>query len=89
MKLLLVISYFTLGIFCFIAAISMYRYKKRLPTLEKEKLSKGLFPWWYYVGVIILAVLMLGPFDEILRLIGFILFFVVVCLGWKWKLNRR
>jgi hypothetical protein len=89
MKTLLVISYFGLAIVCFIAAISMYRYKKGLTTLEENRLSKGVYAWWYYVGVTIPAALMLGPFGNEINLLGIILFLIILGLGWKWKLNQK
>jgi hypothetical protein len=88
-KMILVITYSTLTIFCLVIAISIYRYKKGLTIADQEKLSQGIYPWWYYVGGIIPFALILGPFGDEIKLIGSILFIGLLGLGWRWKLRRK
>ncbi|MDA8089882.1 MAG: hypothetical protein M0Z61_06640 [Nitrospiraceae bacterium] len=88
-RLAMIIIYFALAFFSLIAAISMHRYKKGLTSAEHARLSHGTYPWWYYVGLIIPAIIFLGSFGDEIKLIGFILFFIIFGLGWKWKLKQN
>jgi uncharacterized membrane protein YdcZ (DUF606 family) len=85
----MITAYFVLAIFCFISAVSMHRYKKGLNRVEQNRFSQSTYPWWYYVGGIISLILILGSFKNETKLIGYILFLLILGLGWKWKLKQK
>lgn len=88
----LVVAFFSLTVILAVAAISMFRYKKTLNPLEQERLSKGPFPWWYYVFTnlgILIAFLGIRYDDSIFLLAGYVLTFIVVGIAWRKKINQK
>ncbi len=81
--------YFGVGVFFIIYGIITYRNQKRSKFIKDKLESKGPMPWWYYIGGAIAVALFLGPFNDMLQLMGHILFFVLLGLGINWKLRQR
>jgi hypothetical protein len=56
---------------------------------QKEKDLRASFPWCYYSGLGIATLLALGPFKDILNSIGWVLFVIILGIGFKWQLRRK
>lgn len=80
-----IISFFVVAIVLFIMAIIMSRQKKQMTPIEREKVSQGPLPWWYYIACIPGAILVLGQLNDTLRIVGIVWMTTIMLIGWNWK----
>ena len=74
-------------ILCITMGITFHIQNKKLVESGNEDKLKGPFPWWYYIGVLISAILILGPFNKTINYLGNIILFFMVCFGMKYKMK--
>ncbi|GFE57699.1 hypothetical protein [Geobacter sp. AOG1] len=88
MKALLVVAWLSFFAFLFYCSFSMFRYKSKVNPLEQERLSKGLFPWWYYLFGTLGIILALNGLDDWVSLAGIVVMLIVAGCGWRWKVKK-
>ena len=74
---------------CLAVALLLARSKKQQSPEQKEKDNRAVFPWWYYSSLGIAFLLTMGPFKGILKTIGWILFALIIGIGFNWQLKRK
>lgn len=74
---------------CLVVALLLVRYRgQRLPD-QKDKDIKTAFPWWYYIGIGIACILVMGPFKNEVSLMGWVLFIFIAGVGLNRQLKQK
>jgi hypothetical protein len=74
---------------CLAVALLLVRHRgQRLPD-QKNKDIKTAFPWWYYIGIGIACILVLGPFKNVVKLMGWFLFIIIAGAGMNRQLKNK
>jgi len=71
--------------FALVVAGALYFTKRRLPPPGEQKELANTLPWWFYIGIGLSGVLALGPFNDSVDSVGWILFALVAGLRFNWK----
>ncbi len=85
MKHLLVITYLGLAVLFITFGILAYRNDKKILPIQKEQMAKIPLPWWFFLGMGLSLFLIIGEqVPEPLKLIGFLLLFIMIGLKWTY-----
>jgi hypothetical protein len=76
-------------IVCLAVALLLVRYRGQRLQDQKNKDIKTAFPWWYYIGIGIGCILVMGPFKDVVRLIGWFIFVLVAGIGLNRQLKQK
>ncbi len=88
MKISLVTIYFGMAVILVVAGVSMFRYRKKINSMDRKRLDAPPSVW-QGVMVLVAMILTIGGFNEFIKLIGYLMFFVVVGISWIKKVEQK
>lgn len=74
---------------CLAVAVLLLRSQRQQHPDQKENDLRVAFPWWYYSGLGVSTFLIMGPFKGIFKSIGWVLFAIILGIGFNWQLRRK
>jgi uncharacterized membrane protein (DUF4010 family) len=89
MRMQMIVIFVAVLVFISFACFSMFRYRKTMTPIDKDRLDNRPISWWQIIAWAVALVLMLGKFDKISPFIGYFILFVLIGLRWKKGVENR